>query len=420
MDNIPDAGGISPAHFPGGVVDPFHQGAAVNPLLAGMPALHRGGVEQILAHIADLQGRIVDARLGGVEIADQAQGAADHFAGIFDLGEAGVLEAVGIEQHPQHGADFVAGAEVFRLQLLNQFRIPRRRVLPSRHLRLVGHKEVVEVAGDEAGGGRLLADDADHILAVPVAGFAQEGLVLLDMVEAVVEEAVGIAAIGIAGDGVGDGPAGKSLGAGFHIVLAIVGLAVHADAHREQLQQFPAPVLVDRLFVAELVVQVVEHGRVGGQVHEEVVELAEAVGPEVVQLQQDLAGAHTLGVADAENAVPEQADFLLQLAGGVDHAVGPVALVRHQALEVAPTVHIAVHHVHLQVRLGLRVEQLLHGGFVADGGAAFRFLVGSAEAGPAHQVRHQHNVLVVCHTLSPSLQNVPVRPNPAAKGGRSR
>ena len=68
------------------------------------------------------------------------------------------------------------------------------------------------MAGDEAGGGRLLDDDVDDVLAVEVAGFAEEGLVALVVVFRVIDELGGVAAIGLAGDVVGDGPAGEGPG----------------------------------------------------------------------------------------------------------------------------------------------------------------------------------------------------------------
>ena len=65
-------GGV--AHGVGGEVDALDQGAAVNPLPAGMPALHRRGVEQVLTHVADGQGHGVHAGFGYIEVADQSHG----------------------------------------------------------------------------------------------------------------------------------------------------------------------------------------------------------------------------------------------------------------------------------------------------------------------------------------------------------
>ena len=43
---------------------------------------------------------------------------------------------------------------------------------PCRNLRLVSHEEVVHVAGEEAGGSRLLADDVYDVVAIPGTGLA--------------------------------------------------------------------------------------------------------------------------------------------------------------------------------------------------------------------------------------------------------
>ena len=78
----------------GDEVDARHQRAAVDPLLAGVPALDRRRVEQVLAHIGRLHRQLAIARLRQLVAADQAQ-RADH-----DLGrrlqvlEAGFLEEV--------------------------------------------------------------------------------------------------------------------------------------------------------------------------------------------------------------------------------------------------------------------------------------------------------------------------------------
>ena len=104
-------------------------------------------------------------------------------------------------------------------------------------------------------------------------------------------------------------------------------MAVHADTQREQFQQLSAPVLVDGIFMAELVIQVVNHSRVAGQLHQQVWEFTHTVGPELVQLKQYLPAVITLGVADTENAVPEQTHLLFKLPGRVDHTVSPVGLI---------------------------------------------------------------------------------------------
>jgi len=44
-------------------------------------------------------------------------------------------------------------------------------MLPGRYLRLIGNKEVIQVTRDEPGGSRLLDDDVNDVLAIPVARF---------------------------------------------------------------------------------------------------------------------------------------------------------------------------------------------------------------------------------------------------------
>ena len=55
-------------------------------------------------------------------------------------------------------------------------------MLPGGNLDIVSDEKVVEVAGDEPGGGRLLDDDIDDVFAVEVAGMAQECLLFFIMV----------------------------------------------------------------------------------------------------------------------------------------------------------------------------------------------------------------------------------------------
>ena len=176
------------------------------------------------------------------------------------------------------------------------------------------------MAGDEAGGGLLAGDYFNDVVAIEVAGLAQEGLLVVVVVVGVVDEVGLVASVGIARHGVGDGPASEGAGGFLDVVLGVVGFAVHADAQREQFQKLAAPVLVDGALVAHAVVQVEHHGRVTGEALEQDVELAHAQVAEHIQLELDLAAMLALGVAGAEDAVPEQGDLFLQRALGVDHS----------------------------------------------------------------------------------------------------
>ena len=229
--------------------------------------------------------------------------------------------------------------------------------------------------GDEAGGGRLPGDDVNYVVAVEIPRLAQEGLVFLVVVGGIVDEPGLVATVGVAGDGVGDGPAGEGPGAFLYVVLAVVGFPVHAHAHGEQFQQFPAPVLVNGVFVAHAVVQVENHGRVAGQAQQQVAEAAKAMLPEHVYLQLDLPAVLALGVAGAEDAVPEQGDLLFQGPLGVDHGVGPVGLVDLQGVHFPPVNKPALQQVHFKAGVVAGVQQVLHRGFVACGGPPFQLLV---------------------------------------------
>ena len=87
------------------------------------------------------------------------------------------------------------------------------------HLRLVGNEVVVHVAGEEASGSRLFADDANDVVAVPVSGLAQEGLFAVVVVSGVEAEDPGAAAMGEGRVGRGHVPAGEGAGADLDVVL---------------------------------------------------------------------------------------------------------------------------------------------------------------------------------------------------------
>ena len=322
------------------------------------------------------------------EILDQAHGAGDGFGGAFDFGEAGVFEEVGVEHRPQHGGNVVVGLEVGVLEHFDGFGVAGRGFLPGGDLGFVGDEEVVEVAGDEAGGGGLAGDDVDDFLAAEIAGFAEEGFFAVVVVVGVEDELGFVAAIGVAGDGVGDGPAGEGAGAFFYVILGVVGLAVHADAHREEFEEFAAEVFVDGVFVAHAVVEVEDHRGVAGQFQQQIAEAAHTEGAEQIQLGLDLASVFAFGVAGAEDAVPEEGHFFLQGALGVDHPIGEVSLVDFEGVHFAPVDEVAVEDVAVEVGLVHGGKEFLDGGLVADGGAALDFGVGGAETGAAHKVGH--------------------------------
>src|SRR4030095_9662362 len=146
---------------------------------------------------------------------------------------------------------------------------------------------------------RLLDNDVDNVLAIPVARLTQEGLHAVIMVSPVVDEAGGIDPIGVAGDGSADGPAREGAGTLFDVILRIVGVPVHAHSHREQLQELTAVVLVNGTLVAHAVVQVEDHTWVSGDLQQDVPEAAEAIVTEHIKLDLLLSGVLDLGGAGA-------------------------------------------------------------------------------------------------------------------------
>jgi hypothetical protein len=57
-----------------------------------------------------------------------------------------------------------------------------------------------------------------------------------------------------------------------------------------------------------------------------------------------------------------------------------------------PFFHVPFQEIVLQVRETLRVQQLLHGGFISLGGISFQFRSRRAETGAPQQVCHKANV----------------------------
>ena len=229
VDDGAHAGVGGVAQFLAHEVDAFHQGAAVNPFGAFVPAFHAGGLEDALAHIHSVAGHLVGAEGGLAVGAGHADGTDYQFHRALDAGEAGVggFEVVGVEQGAQDGADFVAGGEVGRHHILDDGF--------GGGGYFVGGKELEEAGADEPGGGFLLDDDVDDVLAVEVAGVAEEGffgviVVVVAVVEVPVDAAVGPdgVAAGAGGHifGVAEGPAGEGAGAFLDVVLGVV-----ADAH---------------------------------------------------------------------------------------------------------------------------------------------------------------------------------------------
>ena len=141
-----------------------------------MPTLNAGRVQQVLAHVVGLPGQIADAGSGELGAADQPEGSHHDLGGVLQPLEAGVLEEVGVEQYAEGGAHVVAVIHQRVGQQVYGFGVAGRGHRPSGDLGLVGHEEVVEVAGDEPGAGRVFADEPNDIITVEITGVIQEGL----------------------------------------------------------------------------------------------------------------------------------------------------------------------------------------------------------------------------------------------------
>ena len=129
-------------------------------------------------------------------------------------------------------------------------------------------------------------------------------------------------------------PPGESSGGFLDVVFRVVGFAVHPHAHGEQLQQLPAPVLVDRVLVVEIVVQPENHRRVAGQPAQQLLKIAQAALPKHVDLVEHRFLMQHLGQTRGKHAVPKQRNLFLERSrAGV--AVHPVNRFSQRPLDVA-------------------------------------------------------------------------------------
>ncbi len=106
----------------------------------------------------------------------------------------------------------------------------------------------------EPGRGRLLADDLNDIFATEIAGAPQESFFAFIMVIGIIDELRRIETVGLRRDIIRNRPTGKGARAFLYVILGVVELTVHPHTHREQFQQLPSVVLVDRPLVAETIV----------------------------------------------------------------------------------------------------------------------------------------------------------------------
>ena len=388
------------AQFVGHEIDTLDHAAAVDPFLARVPAFHRRRVQQILVHVPAFQCRVHHARAGEFQVAHQVQRADHDLSGALDPGKPRRfrLEEIGREHRPQHGPNVVTRPEIFGLQNGDSFGIRRRRTLPRGNLHVVRHEEVVHVPADEPRRGRLAADYLDDVVAVEVAGLSQEGLFAVVVVVWIVTKQPRRLTERDAGHVVIiDGPTSERPGRLLHVILGVVLLAVHPDAHGEQFQQLPAPVLVDGVLVVEVVVQPENHRRIAGQPFQQWPEAAQSVLPKQVDLVQHGLFVQHLRQTGGENSMPEQRDLFLQRprSGVAVHAENRFG---ERAFDVAaflPVDVVPLDDVLIQARLSLRVQQPFHGGVVSPRTVLVQFRRRGAEARAPQQVGDQRPVITL-------------------------
>ena len=135
---------------------------------------------------------------------------------------------------------------------------------------------------DETGRRGLLADDVDYVLAIEVARIAEEGLLAFIMVVLAVLEVPIETSHREARQLRCDRPACKRAGA-----LEDIGLSVVALPHAEQFEKLAAPVLVRGVCVVLVIVQPVDHRRVLGNRHQDILVVAHALLAEHVNHVKD-------------------------------------------------------------------------------------------------------------------------------------
>ena len=260
------------------------------------PAGHVRRVEQLLAQAA---GEAVHVgHRGRPRRAELAVGRDEQRDRALDLGgdRRRAVEVARREDRPQQ-----------RLQFVARFAQATAKLHLERGLQILPHQVAVHLAGDELAGRRLLEDDVEHFLAAQLALTPEEGLraAVVELgVEPEVEDVVG--------------PARERPRRLPDVLLGVV-----ADAHREQLEQLAAEVLVRVVLHVLPVVEVDEHRRVAHDGEQQAAEVAGGVLAQGPVLQVHLAGVADLDLRRREVVVPEEGHLLFQRARRGRHAVAP-------------------------------------------------------------------------------------------------
>ena len=246
----------------------------------------------------------------------------------------------------------------------------------------------------------MFENDLDHIVAVEVALASEEGLLGVIVVVVPILKLPVEPAHREPGERRCDRPAGECAAGLVDVLFSVV-----ADAHREELKQLPAPVLVDGIRVVLVVVQPVDHGRVLSNFSDDVAELAHAHFAEHIDHGGDFMVVVHFGDAGGEDLMPEERHLLLERGVGDDHAVYPTRLAdaaKGPRLPVAWVVAQELEDIDRLLLIGS--QQLFDGSLVAGGRASFQLGPGSAEPGAPHQMGHQGDV-ISCHVHAPSCHD---------------
>src|SRR5262249_40993809 len=125
-------------------------------------------------------------------------------------------------------------------------------------IRMIGDKEEIQASGEKPTRSGLAHDDVDDVRAIEAAALTEELLLAVIVALRAKVKIPAEAAVGLdSRNRVLERPAGKSTGAMLDVVLSVI-----ANAHREQLEQLAAVILVVDILGVELVIQPEEHGGV--------------------------------------------------------------------------------------------------------------------------------------------------------------
>ena len=284
-----------------------------NPGATAGPPGHVGRIEQRLAQAGRHTAEIRD---GGHFAESHLLVGGDHqLHGALDLrGERRRAVEIAREKDPLQE----------RLHLIPAVAIGAAQLRLERVVDLVANKEPIHLGGDELGGDGPRQDDVDDVLAVERARPAEKRLrakVVLLAIELELQHVV-------------RPPRERTRR------LANVALAVVAHAHREELEQLAAEVLVGMRLDVLAVVEEHEHRRILQKADEQLAEISRRARAKHLVLPEHHPVVAHLVRAGREVAVPEQRELLLERPPGRHHAVRPpetkalrLDAVRGQAVE---------------------------------------------------------------------------------------